>query len=109
MKILLDESVPKALGYELQGHFVRTVQFAGMAGFSNGALLANMGKAGYDVLITFDQNLPYQQNDDLPVRVIVLQASNNRVSTALAFVPQILRLLDVNFESPEKVVRLSLN
>jgi len=53
--------------------------------------------------------LPYQQNDDLPVRVIVLQASNNRVSTALAFVPQILRLLDVNFESPEKVVRLSLN
>ena len=109
MKILLDESVPKALGYELQGHFVRTVQFAGMAGFSNGALLANMEKAGYDVLITFDQNLPYQQNDDLPVRVIVLQASNNRVSTALAFVPQILRLLDVNFESPEKVVRLSLN
>ena len=45
---------------------------------------------GFEVLITFDQNLPYQQNEQLPVAVIVLIAPNNRVDTARSFAPQLL-------------------
>ena len=59
MRILLDESVPRALGFLIQGHFVRTAQAAGFAGLLNGELLAAMKLAEFDVLVTFDQNLPY--------------------------------------------------
>jgi hypothetical protein len=89
MRVLLDESVPKALGFAIEGHFVRTAQTAGFAGLLNGELMAAMKDAGYEVLITFDQNLPYQQNVNLPVAVVVLVARNNRVDTALSFVSAI--------------------
>ncbi len=93
MKVLLDESVPRALGFSLHGHHVRTAQFMGFSALSNGKLLKAMQDAGFEVLITFDQNLPYQQNSDLPVSVIVLVAANNRINTALAFAPNILTAL----------------
>ena len=94
MRILLDESVPRALGFLIQGHFVRTAQVAGFEGLLNGELLAAMKPAGFDALVTFDQNLPYQQNIQLPVAVIVLVAPNNRVATALRFAPLILDALN---------------
>ena len=93
MRILLDESVPRALGFLIHGHFVRTVQAAGFAGLLNGELLAAMKSAEFDALVTFDQNLPYQQNINLPVAVVVLIAANNRVETALKFAPLILNAL----------------
>ena len=40
MRVLPDESVPKALGFELHDHFVCTVQAMKWAGLSNGRLLA---------------------------------------------------------------------
>jgi hypothetical protein len=91
MRLLLDESVPKKLGFLLEPHFVRSAQSAGFAGLLNGDLLAAMKRDGFEVLITFDQNLPYQQNVQLPVGVVVLQAKNNRVETAIQFVPLILK------------------
>lgn len=48
----------------------------------------------FDVLVTFDQNLPHQQNAVLPVAVVVLVAPNNRVETAMRFVPGLLKVLD---------------
>ena len=45
MRLLLDESVPKALGFLLEPHFVRTAQVAGFAGLLNGELLAAMKAA----------------------------------------------------------------
>ena len=106
MRILLDESVPRALGFLLQGHFVRTVQSAGFAGLLNGELLAAMKSSEFDALVTFDQNLPYQQNADLPVAVVVLVAPNNRVETALKFAPLILNAL-VNL-SAGQLLRIEL-
>lgn len=38
-RVLLDESVPRRIGFELDGHFVRTVQFMGWTGVKNGQLL----------------------------------------------------------------------
>lgn len=93
MRVLLDESVPRALGFELAGHFVRTAQSAGFSTLSNGKLINAMLETGFEVLITFDQNLPYQQNPKLPVAIIVLVAQNNRVETAKGFTEQILMAL----------------
>jgi hypothetical protein len=93
MRVLLDESVPRALGFELEGHFVRTAQSVGFSTLSNGKLMQAMVEMGFEVLITFDQNLPYQQNSRLPVAIIILIAQNNRVETAKCFADSILRAL----------------
>jgi hypothetical protein len=102
MNILLDESVPRALGFSLTGHFVRTAQTMGFSALSNGKLLKAMQETGFEVLITFDQNLPYQQNSDLPVTVLVLVAANNRINTAIAFAPSILVALS-DIEKPSLI------
>ena len=93
MRVLLDESVPRALGFELAGYYVRTAQSQGFSTLSNGKLMQAMLDEGFEVLVTFDQNLPYQQNEELPVAVIVLIAPNNRVETARSFAPQLLKPL----------------
>ena len=107
MKLLLDESVPKALGFLLEPHHAGTAQAAGFAGLLNGELLAAMKVAGYELLITFDQNLPYKQNANLPVAVIVLKAKNNRVATAVKFAPQICAVLQTGFV--QRLLVLELN
>ena len=106
MRVLLDESVPRAFGFAITGHFVRTAQTAGFAGLLNGELLAAMKTANFDVLVTFDQNLPYQQNTTLPVAVVLLIAPNNRVETALRFVPELLNALA--FLEHGQLVKLTL-
>lgn len=92
MRVLLDESVPRALGFELTGHHVRTVQTMGWTGLENGKLLRAM-TAQFDVLLTCDQNIQYQQNTNLPVALLILVAPNNRVATILRLAPEILAAL----------------
>jgi hypothetical protein len=62
MKILLDECVPKDLRLSFVGHECQTVPKAGFAGKKNGELLTLAEAAGFDVLVTVDRGLPYQQN-----------------------------------------------
>ena len=93
MKVLLDESVPKVLGFVLHGQFVRTAQTMGWSGFSNGRLLAAMAQQGFEVLVTCDQNIDYQQHPALPAAVIMLLGKDNRVPTVLRFVPTLLDAL----------------
>jgi hypothetical protein len=106
MRVLLDESVPRALGFELEAHFVRTAQSVGFSTFSNGKLMQAMAEMDFEVLITFDQNLPYQQNANLPVAIIILIAQNNRVETAKGFASSILKTLTTL--QIGQLVRLSL-
>lgn len=93
MRILLDESLPRKLGLALVGRDVRTVQQVGWAGLRNGKLLGQAaGK--FDVLITGDQNLAFQQNSArLPVAVVILVAVNNRIETLRPLVPELLQVL----------------
>ena len=78
MRVLLDESLPRPLGRLLTGHDVRTVAQEGWASFENGDLLRVSG-ARFDVLLTADQNLEFQQNPTtLPIAVIVLVADSNQ-------------------------------
>lgn len=62
MKIILDESVPQKLRLLIEGHTVVTVAFQGWSGLKNGALLKAAEEAGYELFITADQEIRYQQN-----------------------------------------------
>lgn len=62
MKVLLDENLPHELRRELSGHEVFTVQYMGWSGVKNGLLLGRAAKAGFDVMVTMDSGVPYQQN-----------------------------------------------
>lgn len=63
MKIILDESAPQKLRILIDNrHIVVTTWFQGWSGLKNGALLAAAEEAGFDLFITADQELNYQQN-----------------------------------------------
>ena len=61
MRILLDESLPGKPGQALAGREVRTVQQAGWSGLENGELLRR-AKGSFDVFVTGDQYLEFQQS-----------------------------------------------
>lgn len=93
MRILLDESLPRRLARELPGHEVHTVQGRGWAGLKNGVLLRQASQE-FEVLLTGDRNLEFQQNPKaLPIAVIVIVAVNNRFETLRPLVPNVLDAL----------------
>ena len=62
MKVPLDENVPHALRHHLVGHEAYTAAYAGFAGLKNGDLLEAAASDGFDVLVTGDRTLQYEQN-----------------------------------------------
>ena len=77
MKLLLDECVTRRLKRDFVGHEVHTVEEAGFKGLENGDLL-KAASSDYEVLITVDQNLPYQQNiAGLNIAILILAAERN--------------------------------
>ncbi len=79
MRVLLDEQLPRQLAPELIGHHVSTVQQQGWAGLKNGELLRRAGEKAFEVFVTADQNLEFQQNlSRSGVGVIVLVAPFQR-------------------------------
>jgi len=89
MRLLLDESVPHRLRRARPGHAVKTVVEMGWGGVKNGALLA-IAATKFDVFVTVDKNLPYQQNvATLPIAVVILSAHSNELHALLSLVPQL--------------------
>jgi len=62
VKVLFDQGTPVPLRRRLAGHTIDTVYEQGWSKLTNGRLLTIAEQAGYDVLITTDQNLRYQQD-----------------------------------------------
>jgi hypothetical protein len=62
VRVLLDEQLPRLLARELKGHYTRTVAQQGWGGRHNGELLRLAEDAGFEVFLTADQNLRFQQN-----------------------------------------------
>ena len=90
MRVLLDECVPRALRTDLPGHEVKTVAEAGWAGVKNGGLLQIAAK-GFDILLTVDRNLEYQQNfSGLALAVIVMHAPSNDIVVLRPLMPAVL-------------------
>ncbi len=103
MRILLDESLPRKLGFSLTSHHVRTVQQMGWSGLTNGKLLA-AATSQFDVLVTGDQNMRYQQNtEQLSLSVVVLVAPNNKLESFLPMIPRLVETL-AHLEKPTFVV-----
>ncbi|MBI2527541.1 MAG: DUF5615 family PIN-like protein [Candidatus Rokubacteria bacterium] len=93
MRVLLDEQLPLALAQELHNHDVQTVVGRGWAGIKNGELLRLM-RGAYDVLVTMDRNLEFQQNlSALPFSVILVRAPSNRMLHLRPLIPMILDAL----------------
>jgi len=93
MRVLLDECVPRKLRQELAEHEVRTVTEKGRSGVKNGKLLA-LAESEFDVFLTVDQNLKYQQNlQTFRIRVILLIAQNNRLKALLPLMPKVRETL----------------
>ena len=91
MKVLLDECVPRKLRHELAEHEVLTVTERGWSGIKNGKLLV-LAEVAFDVFLTVDQNLKYQQNlKAFNIGVILLMARNNRLKTLLPLMPEVKR------------------
>ncbi|MBI2827853.1 MAG: DUF5615 family PIN-like protein [Acidobacteria bacterium] len=93
MRALLDESLPRPLAELLVGHEARTVAQVGWRGLKNGALL-HQAAAAFDVVLTADQSIEFQQNlKTLSVAVVVLVADSNRIESLAPLVPKILESL----------------
>jgi hypothetical protein len=75
-RILLDQNVPVGVRQFLRGHEVLTAHQMGWSDSSNGALLAALEAAGFDLLISSDRNLVHQQNlEDRRIGVLVLDTN----------------------------------
>jgi predicted nuclease of predicted toxin-antitoxin system len=102
MRILLDESVPSRLGPLLTGHTAVTVQRKGWASVKNGKLLA-LAAGEFDVLLTADKGMEYQQNlATLPVSILIVFSRSNRMDDLALKVPAILAALA---ELPPRTLR----
>jgi predicted nuclease of predicted toxin-antitoxin system len=92
MKILLDECTPHVLKRLLTGFEITTVQDLGWSGITNGSLL-ELAEGQFDVLITSDQNLKYQQN--LSGRLLsIIQLPTNQVPIVASLAPAVEAVLE---------------
>ncbi|HEX9960705.1 MAG TPA: DUF5615 family PIN-like protein [Pyrinomonadaceae bacterium] len=93
MKILLDECIDRRLARELVDYEVKIVPQMSWAAKKNGELM-RLAEAEFDVFITVDRNLSFQQN--LPkynIAVLVLRAKSNRLADLQPFITKIVEVL----------------
>ncbi len=90
MKLLIDENLPKRLKLDFPEHEIYTVSDMGWNSKKNGELLKLMLLEGFEVLLTFDKNLQYQQNfSKYPIAVFILNAEDNTYLTMNPLIPVI--------------------
>jgi hypothetical protein len=90
VRVLLDECVDWRLSRDIVGHDVKTARQMGWEAIQNGKLLA-LAAASFDVFVTVDRNLSYQQNlEQFNIAVVVIRAKSNRLADLSAAVPSLL-------------------
>lgn len=105
MRILLDDRIDESLQRHFTGHECETCSAAGFKGLTNGKLLIAAEEAGFDVLITIDQNLPRQQNVTSRVlSIVVLRSRTMNIDDLATLVPDALAALSTI--EPGQVVRI---
>ena len=96
MKILLDECIPRKLNFSLRDNECQTVPESGFAGKKNGTLLGLAENAGFEVFVTMDKGLEYEQNlAGRSIAILILRAKSNRLADLLPLVPGLLRAMDL--------------
>jgi hypothetical protein len=106
VKILLDECLPLDFRHSFARHEAHSAEWAGLKSKKNGDLLRAAEVAGYDVLLTVDQGLEYQQN--LTARrlsIISISSKTNKLEDLLPLVHAILEVL--SRIEPGELVRIA--
>jgi hypothetical protein len=90
VRVLLDVDMPRQLKRELVGHDTSTVREMGWNGIKNGALLSLAVAADFEVFVTVDRSVSYQQNvPALHLALVAFALPNNRLATVLSMVPDL--------------------
>ena len=93
MRLLLDESLPVQLRHHFVGHDARTVRYMGWLSAGNGELVA-LARDEFDVLVTCDKRMRYQQNlTSEDVGIIVLNVVSNDINYLTPLIPKTLAIL----------------
>lgn len=88
MKILLDECVTKQLKKYLEEFDTFTVRELDLSGIKNGKLMAYCTENNFDILLTIDKNLMFQQNlEKYPVTIVVLNSFTSKIEELVTFLP----------------------
>ena len=94
MRVLLDECVDWRLARDVVGHDVKSARQMGWTTIKNGELLA-LAAQEFDVFVTVDRNVSFQQNLSLfSIAVVVLQTKTNRLADLRALLPSLLSAID---------------
>ncbi|MGA2600354.1 MAG: DUF5615 family PIN-like protein [Bryobacteraceae bacterium] len=95
MRLLIDECLDERIRLSFPGHDCQTARFANLAGLKNGQLLEAAEAAGFDVLITADQNIPHQQNlNRRKLSLLIFRGRTNRLRDLITLIPAALSALD---------------
>jgi len=87
MKILLDECVTKKLKYYLSQHEVLTVTEMKWSGLKNGKLLTECVNNNFDLLLTIDKNILFQQNiSNYNLILVVFDSESSKIEELIQFV-----------------------
>jgi predicted nuclease of predicted toxin-antitoxin system len=106
MRLLIDECIDEQLRHLFPGHDCQTARFAKLAGLSNGDLLSTAEISGFDVLVTVDQNFPFQQSlEGRRIALLILCGPTNRLHDLTALIPAALAALASI--KPGEIVRVS--
>ena len=94
MKILLDECVPQQLCKSFGNDNCYAAHSAGFGGKKNGELLKLAEEAGFDVLITVDRGLLYQQSlSGRKLSVVIFHTKSNKLADLLPYIGSCLEAL----------------
>ena len=105
MKVLLDECIPRKLKFALPEHGCKTAPEAGFAGQKNGRLLSLAEDAGFELFLTVDKGLPYQQNlAGRRIAILVVSARSNRLADLLPHLEACRAVM--NSIRPGEVIRI---
>ena len=95
MRILLDACVDEQLGEHIVGHEVIHAKQLGWESLTNGKLIRAAEAEGFEVLVTVDKNMRYQQNlSNLQISIITLMTPRISIGHLTPLVPKILAVLE---------------
>ena len=95
MRILLDECVTKKAKKLLTDFEVHTVPEMGFSGLKNGKLLTEAEASGFDILLTIDKNMDYQQNiSKYELTIVVLDVAKSSIKYIEELMPEFIANID---------------
>ena len=108
MRLLLDECLPRRTKFLFVegGHECETVRDAGLSGKENGELIA-LAEKKFDILITIDKNIRYQQNiTGRNIAILIIRVASNDLDDIRLQIPQALAALKTT--KPGQIVEVGI-